>query len=125
MDSYSFFIKGRFPGLNDYSDAERTHRMVAAKMKKEYTDLVADYLRLAKAPKFKKISVSFEWFEPNTKRDPDNIVFAKKFVLDGMVQAGMIKNDTQKYVLAFDDSWCVEEGDSKRVGVMVSVVGYE
>lgn len=125
MDNFSFFINGRFPGLNEYSDAERTHRMVAASMKKEYTDLVASGLKLLKAPKFKKVAISFEWYEPNAKRDPDNIVFAKKFILDGMVQYGMIKNDSQRYVLAFDDSWCVDESKKKKVGVLVSVVEYE
>lgn len=119
----SFFLPIRFPGLNEYSDAERTHRMVAAKMKKEYTNLVQEFCTLTRVQKFKgQVTLSFEWHEANNRRDPDNVVFAKKFILDGMVNAGVLVNDTQKYILGWDENWVV---DPKNVGVMVSVVEYD
>jgi len=34
-------IPGRLPGLNDMTDAARRNRYESAKMKREYTDLVA------------------------------------------------------------------------------------
>ena len=32
------------------------------------------------------------------RRDADNVGFARKFVLDGLVAAGVIKDDSRKYV---------------------------
>ena len=44
------------------------------------------------------VTVRFTWVEGNRRRDIDNVAFAKKFVLDGLVQAGVIGNDTPQYV---------------------------
>lgn len=119
----SFFIPVKFPGLNDYIGQERIHRMAGANMKKKYTDLVCAFAINKKIPQFKTpVSISFEWYEANQKRDPDNIIFAKKFILDGLVNAKVIVKDSQKYILAVDDSWTIEPG---KIGVMVSIVEYE
>lgn len=119
----SFFLPIKFPSLNDYINVERTNKFAAAKMKKDLTDEVSIISRVYAHTKFlKPVTISFEWYEANQKRDPDNIIFAKKFILDGLVKAGILVNDTQKYILAFDDSWTV---DKNKVGVMVSIVEYE
>lgn len=121
--SMTTFIPVKFPSLNDYVNAERSNRFMGAKMKKYYTDYVTQLLLEESWESFDKpVAISFEWYEANQKRDPDNIIFAKKFILDGMVKAGLIPNDTQKYVLAFDDSWTVLPD---HIGVMVSVVEYD
>lgn len=119
----SFFIPEKFPGLNDYIKAERTHRMVAAAMKKKYTDLVTAFCIDNKIPKTKgPCAFTFEWHEANARRDPDNIVFAKKFVFDGLVNAKILVKDSQKYVLNWEESWVI---DPKKVGVLVNIVEYE
>jgi Holliday junction resolvase RusA-like endonuclease len=67
-----------------------------AQMKEKYTNMVAWVA--ARMPKFNKIDVAITWVEPNMRRDPDNITAAQKFILDGLVRAGIIKDDSQKYV---------------------------
>lgn len=66
----------------------------------------------------KPVRVHFLWIEPNKKRDYDNVAFAKKFILDGMVKAGLIEGDSQAYVKGFADKFYI---DSKRAGVEVEI----
>jgi Holliday junction resolvase RusA-like endonuclease len=120
----TFWIPGKFPSLNEYVEAERTHRMAGAAMKKKWTTLVAKEVTKLNIPTFSKpVYVSFEWHELNKKRDPDNFTWNHKSVFDGLVTAGVLKNDSQKEIVGFDDTWLVDE--SRRAGVMVSIVEYE
>lgn len=87
----------KYPTLNEYIKAERSNKYVGAKIKREFTDmtywLVLNYKGLVKG----KANIHFEWHVKG-KHDPDNIDFARKFILDGMVKAGVLINDNQKYV---------------------------
>lgn len=115
---YSVFIPGKFPSLNDYIQAERSNRYAGAKMKKEFTELVAKYftkMPLVDEPVF----VQFIWYEANTKRDFDNVAFSKKFVLDGMVKSGKLPNDNQKWITGFEDAFQISK-DKPGVEVHVS-----
>lgn len=104
-------IQGIMPGLNDYSGAERKHRQVAAKMKKEQTERVA-WDAKAQLPTFTKpISLTFVYREKNKKRDKDNIAFAKKFILDGLVMAGKIPNDTWAWIDGWSEAFVVDAND--------------
>lgn len=97
------FLPDTFPSLNDYIAKERIHRLAGAKMKEEQTDRVI--WQVKKMPKFKKpVTFQFTWHEKDRKRDPDNIIFAKKFILDGLKEAGIIPQDSQKYVMGFRES---------------------
>lgn len=110
MILHKLVLKGRMPGLNEYIDAERGNKYKAASMKKEQTQLVAwECLKQLKGVKIEvPVHVEFVWAEPNTKRDTDNIAFAKKFILDGLVEAGVLKNDNQKYVRGFTDVFVLD-----------------
>lgn len=81
--------------LNDYINAERKNKYFAAKLKKDFTEIVRlKALRLDKIEKIEKIT--FMWVEINKRRDPDNISFGQKFVFDGLQTAKVIKNDGWK-----------------------------
>lgn len=74
------------PSLNDYISAERANRYKAAAMQQ-------------RAPRFeRRVTVRTTFYEPDMRRDADNVGFARKFVLDGLVAAGVIKDDSRKYV---------------------------
>jgi Holliday junction resolvase RusA-like endonuclease len=62
--------------------------------------------------------VRFTWVERNRRRDIDNVAFAKKFVLDGLVAAGVIGNDTPQYVAGFEDRF-LYDGRNPRIIVEV------
>lgn len=97
-ESVKFTIPGRLPGLNDMTDAARRNRYESAKMKREYTDLVAWCAKSARLPRFDRVDLIITWYEPNQKRDKDNIMAGQKFILDGLVMAGIIKNDGWKQI---------------------------
>jgi Holliday junction resolvase RusA-like endonuclease len=113
----SFAIDGRMPGLNDYVLRERSNRFAGAAMKRAQTDRAAAAAR--GLPAFHgPVTVSFTWVEKNRRRDPDNVAFAKKFVLDGLVRAGVIENDSPRYVRGLSDRF---ECDPARPRVEVEV----
>ena len=39
------------------------------------------------------INLKITWYCKNKRKDPDNVAFGVKFILDGMQQARMIEND--------------------------------
>lgn len=94
-------IKGALPTLNEYIQIERGNRYAAAKVKKTNTDLVSWQVKKYKLIDY-KVDVKCEW-HTTRKVDPDNIAFGKKFILDGLVKGGVLKNDSQKYIGVLTD----------------------
>lgn len=99
-----FTIKGRLIGLNEYTKANRTKSYLANNIKRDQEEIV---IWSAKACKLEKvmtypIGLKIKWYEQNAKRDIDNITFAVKFILDGLVKSGYIENDSQRYVKSIE-----------------------
>jgi hypothetical protein len=87
-------IKGRFPSLNEIIASAKSHPMVYAKEKKKLTTSVALLAKVQKlVPVLGSVQVDFYWYEPNRRRDPDNIQVGMKFVLDGLVLGGILPTD--------------------------------
>lgn len=97
-------IKTRLPTCNEYIDACRTNKYVAAKMKREAEFTISLFIRNMKSVA-SPVRVHFTWHEKDQKRDPDNVAFAKKFVFDALVARRILPNDTAKWVKGFDDSF--------------------
>ena len=113
-----FTIQGRFPSLNDYISAERANRSFGASMKRKETKRAAEAAGgLAECSN--PVVVVFKWIEPNLRRDIDNVAFAHKFVLDGLVKAGVLKGDSRKYVIGLQDEFPPPDPDNPRVEVTV------
>lgn len=99
-----FVIYGKLPGLNDYTKANRGNKYLANKLKQETQNNINKYIVIAISRGFLKnvnkypCRLKITWYEPNNKRDVDNITFGTKFILDSMVCMGIIKNDSRKYV---------------------------
>lgn len=114
-------IKEKFPSLNQYTNANRGNAYGGAKIKKKYTQLVMAESLLQAKKKFEgRVHLTFTWYEKNKRRDPDNVAFNKKFVLDGLVKAGVIPNDTWNYVDGFEDHF--EQADFYGVKVEIRKV---
>jgi len=98
------WIPVKFPSLNEYINAERRNKFIAAKMKREWTDLVVDYCEIRKDKFVNKIhkypvTITFNIHEKDKRRDIDNVSsLVSKFVLDGLQKAGVIVRDSQQYV---------------------------
>ena len=113
-----FVLMGEYCTLNEYSDAERTHYRYGASIKKAETNRAAlEFASQWDGTKPKTpVEVKISWWRKNRRTDPDNMVFAKKFILDGMVQAGILENDGWNHVLAFTEDWGVDK-DNPRVEI--------
>jgi hypothetical protein len=101
-------IQGTMPGLNDFLAAVNRHRLMGNKMKQEQTERVA-WAAKTQLPVFtRKINLTFVYREANRKRDKDNIAFAKKFILDGLVTSGRVPNDTWAWIGDWSEAFVVE-----------------
>lgn len=90
-------ILGKFPGLNDYTEACRRNKYLGAKMKKDAQIQISWFLH--RLPQIKKpVKIRFLWQEKDHRRDPDNVAFAQKFILDELVRLKKIPNDTSRWV---------------------------
>lgn len=96
-------IDGRLPGTNELIGANRSGWKVGAGQKKSYTTYCAACIRKSLhgksvIPPFRMVDIYITFYEPNGKRDPDNIVGGLKYILDGAVASGAIPDDSQKYI---------------------------
>lgn len=99
-----FSVKGCLPSLNDYVNACRTHWAKGAALKQETETLIFWSIKSAQNkgcchPVMQPVVVFFLWHEHGDRRDADNVYSAKKYILDAMQKAGVIKNDNRKYVV--------------------------
>lgn len=90
-------ILGSFIGLNEYINAERTNKFIAAKIKREQMEAIM--WQLPTVVHTEKINLLFQAFVKDRRKDPDNIyVMFVKFFLDACKQKGIIENDGQKQI---------------------------
>lgn len=112
-------INGRLPGLNDLIAAERTNRYKAAQMKRDAEQII---LWSAKASLRGKIPtptiMHYRWYEPNRKRDKDNISsFGRKVIQDALVKGRYLPGDGWNHIEGFTDEF---EVDAKHPRIEVT-----
>ena len=107
-------IPEKLPSCNDYIEACRTNKYLAAKMKVEIEQLIGCYILTL--PKFEKpVKIHFHWVEGSARRDLDNVCFSKKFILDALVKYHKLQDDNRKNVYAFTDTFEYEKGITKVI----------
>ena len=115
----AFEILGRLPGLNEIIEAAKQGKgkyQPYALMKEKYTEMIAWIAK--KLPSYEKVALVITWYEPNSRRDPDNIMAGQKFILDGLVAAKVIPNDNQKYIVSIIHRFRVDK-QNPRVEVEI------
>lgn len=114
-----FTIQGRLDGLNEYTQANRSNRHEGAEMKRKNEELVMLSVRKVKIKQ--PVKIAFKWYEKNSRRDMDNIAFAKKFILDALVKKGVLQDDGWKWVKGFTDEFFIDK-ENPRVEVEMEEV---
>ena len=111
-------------GLNEYTKYNRTNKYAGAVAKKKEQQYIINCItqQLENIKIDKPVVGHFTWIEENKRRDLDNICFAKKFILDALVQAQILKDDNRKIVTNFTDSF--EYEDTSKVIVELEEVQY-
>lgn len=120
MKTYKVWIPVDLPTLNDVLDKRAAHWSKYSKLKKQvHRDLSWFVQRLPKH--LDRIRLTLIWLTATRNVDPDNIVFAKKFILDSLVEHEIIPNDGWKQVAApMLDFWGLRS-DQQDTGVWVIV----
>lgn len=121
---YKFTIDAVLPGMNSYISAMNSNRHKGNELKQCNQELVIWHIRkyLRGVHINKPINIEYTFYEPNMKRDKDNIAsFAMKVIQDALVKSGTIDNDGWKNVTGF---WCNFEVDRThpRIEVILTEV---
>ena len=108
-------IQGQLPNLNDYTKACRSNAYAGANMKKQAEKIIQVFIKQQlKEVHFEgTVELAFRWYEPNKKRDLDNICFAKKFILDALVTNKIIVADSWRGVVGFTDKFFVDSNNPR------------
>ena len=99
----TFTIKQKLPSLNDTLRYNRTNAYMGAKFKKEVEEAIGWSIRNALTSKTLHrvdvpVIVKIYWHEKTQRRDVDNIQSSVKFILDALVNRGVLIDDSRKYV---------------------------
>ncbi|MCL2699617.1 MAG: hypothetical protein FWE68_04840 [Defluviitaleaceae bacterium] len=96
-----FVIRGRLSGLNELLGASNRHWAQGHRLKRDNMMLVMlDILAAGIKPVEGKAVITIACFEPNAKRDTDNVkAGACKIILDALQQMGVLQGDGRKYLL--------------------------
>lgn len=108
---YKLIISGKLDDLNKYTSANRTNRYKGGEMKKANEDIVIWQIRqqLKGVHINKPILLKYDFYEPNRKRDLDNISsFAHKVIQDSLVKTEVLQNDGWKNICGFTDMFYCE-----------------
>lgn len=114
-------IPGALPGLNEIISACRRNRYAGAQQKKRVESSIMAAIQ-SQCPGVSyscPVYLRITWVCADRRRDRDNIAAGKKFLLDAMVKAGLIRGDGWRDVVGFDDRF--ELGDPR---VIVSITPF-
>lgn len=123
-------IPGRFSSLNQFIEANkrRGRRKNRGKyevwnagnaMKQKDQKKIMQYLPNVRINK--PVYLKYEYYEPNARRDKDNISgYFHKIFQDALVQAGILKNDGWKQIIGFSDSFFVDQ-KNPRIEIIVEI----
>ena len=115
-------IPGELPGLNEIIAISKEHWAKYAEEKHNRTEEIAYLTRSQIKKKYKKVDLTFTWYCKNRKRDKDNIIAGQKFILDGIVAAGVIENDGWRQVGNILHYFEVDN-KNPRVEILIEEVG--
>lgn len=103
-------IDGELMDLNKFINYQRANRFGGANAKKKETMKCANAFAPIRAKKLKlPITLKIDWYCKDKRKDLDNICFAKKFLQDGMVQCGLLKNDGWNEIAGYEERFYVDK----------------
>ena len=90
-------ISAELPTLNETVAETKRHWSRYASLKKTATEVVAWNCKAQRLkPIDDRVTLIFDW--PHSRRDPDNQSFGAKMILDGLVKAGVLPDDSRKWI---------------------------
>lgn len=117
-------INGRLDNMNDYTRACRTNQYKGAKMKQKNEAVVIRAIleQLGRLRITKPVIIRYRWYEPNNRRDLDNISsFGRKVIQDALGQTKVLRDDGWSYITGFQDAFFVDK-ERPRIEVEIEEV---
>lgn len=121
---YTLIINGKLDNLNDYISACRTNQYKGSSVKNHNENKVkaAIYEQLGRLRITRPVYMSYRWYEPNRRRDLDNISsFGRKVIQDALVKTQILQNDGWKEIVGFRDDFYIDK-ENPRVEVEIEEV---
>jgi Holliday junction resolvase RusA-like endonuclease len=122
----TFTIPGRLPSVNELI---RWDRIVGRNGPRKYYGArkrrAAVYhcwaaIRSSPVLRFKTpVDITVRWFEPNARRDYDNIASGVKFILDALVKTETIPGDSRKWIPEPVEHHFAVDRDHPRIEVTI------
>ena len=104
-----FVIPGQLPDLNQTIAASKKHWNHYAAEKRRQTHRVAWLVRAAElSPITRPVTIKFNWICKDQRKDKDNVRFAAKYILDGLVLAGVLADDGWNQIDGFEDHFSLD-----------------
>ena len=120
-----FTIEGTMPSLNEYLAETGRRPQIGGKLKKEYKNMAIQYMRLTEFRYYKAtkpIVIHYVFYEPNKKRDHDNVfAFASKCIQDGLQEAEVISNDGWEQIVNFTHDFYLDR-ENPRIEVYIEEI---
>ena len=113
-------IPGELPTLNEIIDESKRHWGAYKTMKDNHTE-AAKLIAQSKLEPMEKVDITFKWHCKNRRKDKDNIIVGQKFIIDGLVEAGILENDGWKQIGDIKHSFEVDK-EKPRVEVEIKEV---
>lgn len=113
------FVPGKLPDLNSFTTSAERSYFNRSKTKKKWTERVKSLAVDHISKKYESIYLLLNWQEQHKRRDPDNIAFSIKFILDGLVRANIIPNDNWKHVLGWSNVFKFKKDIEQGVEILI------
>lgn len=106
-----FTIHDRLPGINEYTAQQRANKYGGNLMKRHAQKGIEAEIRAAKLKPIKyPVTILYTFYEPNKRRDKDNIAgFAHKVIQDALVSCGILKDDAWDYITGYEDRFGIDK----------------
>lgn len=113
-------INSNLTDLNTYISQFNRNRYIANNTKQDDTmEVYWACKEQAIKPVKKKVRLEFIWYVKNRRKDPDNISsFARKALLDGMVKAGVLKDDGLDEIDSFSDKFIIDTEEQITIDII-------
>ena len=107
-------VRRPMPNLNTVIAATKKHWSYYSREKKKWTQMVrVEALAQKLKPVTQPVWVRSEYYSKNRRADPDGIRIAAKYILDGLVEANVLPDDSQKWIIGFVDRFSVDKNDPR------------
>tara|TARA_R100001463_G_scaffold2261_8_gene9621 strand:+ start:230 stop:655 length:426 start_codon:yes stop_codon:yes gene_type:complete len=124
IDEQVLIVPGTLPQLNDVIRRSKGHWSSYHKDKKETENKIKVCILSQKMKKIEgPVFLHFSWTSKNARVDPDNIAFAKKFLLDALVTEQILPGDGRGVVKGWIDEFPDPDPDNPRVEVVLYTIG--